>query len=478
MPKNNRKTRDRTKYIKPTVNAVIAFFITAAICSFVIGAIILYKINIESLTMEQFIFEKSTKASAVISKLLYKTHILAAILDHNNGEIENFEQSAAAIIDDKAIRNVLIAPSGVVSKVYPLQGNENLVGLNFFTESPGGKEAVQARDQGELVLGGPFTSAQGERILIGCLPVLSYTPERGSRFWGLVSITLDFRRILDEIGLHSPAAGFSYELLKVNPDNGEKEIIAEGGYTGTTRVRFIERHVNLFNADWYFRIGTALVWYESTENWEMIIVGLFISVLIAFIIQKGSELKKISKELEHMAHTDPLTGVFNRRYFEKVTSAHLSRMKTTNERGYVIMFDLDHFKKINDTYGHAAGDKVLRIVPERVRACVRPYDLFARYGGEEFILFIAPIDEAGICALAERCRSCIACKPIDYEGYTIEVTSSFGIAEVIPEDGLHAAVTFADEALYRAKQGGRNRFAVHHAGSESSAAGPAGGSQS
>jgi len=125
--------------------------------------------------------------------------VLSALVIQNDGEIENFKQVAAIIIDDPAILNVLIAPSGVVSDVYPLQGNEAVIGLDFFGEGAGNKEAVMAKETGQLVFGGPFDLVQGGQALVGRLPVWIDMPDGNNAFWGLVSVTLKFPQILDGI---------------------------------------------------------------------------------------------------------------------------------------------------------------------------------------------------------------------------------------------------------------------------------------
>jgi diguanylate cyclase (GGDEF)-like protein len=464
MPGTKNTSAGIKKVAKPHTWAIISFIVTSAVCIFIVSTIILYKMNIEHLTMEQLAVEKSLKIKEVISRLMYKTHIVSTFVHHYKGNIDDFDQLAATIVDDNVIKNLLLAPNGIVSQVYPLHGNEEVLGLNFFAEGPGNKEAILAKAMGTLVFGGPFASVQGGHVVVGRLPIYQKKNGDGKTFWGLVSITLKFPQVLEDVGLKALGLlyGFAYELWRINPDDGEKQVIADGGGAGATHGPSIEKSIAIFNAVWHLRLSVTRTWYEYPENWVMGIFALFISLLIALIVQKSFEMKELSTKLERLAHTDTLTGVFNRHYFVEFTSTYIRKMERTNENAYIVMFDLDHFKKINDTYGHAAGDEVLRSVAGRIRASIRPYDVFARYGGEEFILFSSGVDEVGIVTLVERCRRSVESKPVEHEKYAISVTASFGIAGVNPNEGLNVAIMLADYALYQAKKGGRNRFVMHN----------------
>jgi diguanylate cyclase (GGDEF)-like protein len=422
------------------------------------------KKNIEILTMDKIMIEKVNKIREVLSRLMYKGYMLSAIIDHNKGTIDNFERIAATLVNESYIKNVLVAPNGIVSKVYPLYGNEAIIGWDLLAEGTGNREARSAKEKGMPVFGGPFVSVQGDEVMAGRLPVYDDSDGGEKKFWGLVSVTLNYPDILEEFNLRSlELYGLTYELWRTNPDTGQKQIIATNGQEKTQGNSFLERNISIFNAEWYLRISTGKVWYEYHENILMVLISAFISILIYFIMQKSYELRIVSKELERLAHTDALTGAYNRHYFTEFVSTQIERIKRTKECGFIILFDLDFFKKVNDTYGHTAGDEVLKVTATRIKLQIRPYDVFARYGGEEFILFIQQIDKEGVCNLVERCRKCLESTPVEYEGRSITVTASFGIAEIIPDEGMNLAVIQADAALYRAKKEGRNKFVLHEA---------------
>ena len=129
-----------------------------------------------------------------------------------------------------------------------------------------------------------------------------------------------------------------------------------------------------------------------------------------------------------------------------------------------MIYDLDHFKAVNDTYGHLAGDRVLKETAQRVKKAIRPYDLLGRYGGEEFVILMTEIDKANVAAATERIRLDVCKAPVVFEGKEIPITASFGIAYAAPVNDMTTAIKCADEALYQAKDGGRNRVVFHEDG--------------
>jgi diguanylate cyclase (GGDEF)-like protein len=438
--------------------AVLAFLCSLALCSFLAGATIINKLDVEKMHVNQLMLEKSFRIHLIISKLLYKTNTLAAIVIQGNGGIDDFDLAAPVIADNPAILNVLLAPDGVVANVYPLEGNENIIGLNFFGEGAGNSEAIAARDSGQMVLGGPFKSLQGSEVLTGRLPVFIDTPQEKNKFWGLVSVTLKFPEILQDAELDIlKNNGFSYELWRINPDTNERQVILSYYRQELINTRFVEKHISIYNADWYLKVWPIHNWYSYPQNLLLIIAGFIVSFLVLFVMQNNFELKQIKSTLEDMARSDPLTGIYNRRHFMDISQMNLERARRLNrEDSYIVLFDLDKFKKINDTYGHIAGDKILMEITLRITENIRPYDMFARYGGEEFIIFASEIGRDSVFELVERLRLCICGKAFEYEDSILCVSASFGIAHIENYD-IKKAISHADKALYMAKKSGRNK---------------------
>jgi len=199
------------------------------------------------------------------------------------------------------------------------------------------------------------------------------------------------------------------------------------------------------------------------------IVGEKDRVLGHFIlVQDITESVLLTKRLEELAHTDMLTGIPNRRHFMSLTAAQIDRVKRHNENSYIVMFDIDHFKKVNDTYGHPVGDKVLKCLAERVSEAIRAYDILGRYGGEEFILFVSGISERDIGKHMDRVRRVISGTPMVFGDLQLTITASFGVVSVLDCPDLETMIENADQALYAAKQRGRDRVVYYDSLIESS----------
>jgi diguanylate cyclase (GGDEF)-like protein len=167
------------------------------------------------------------------------------------------------------------------------------------------------------------------------------------------------------------------------------------------------------------------------------------------------ELRRRNAELETVTRTDALTGIFNRRHLEERLQEMLAAARRHQEPAAVLMIDVDNFKQINDTLGHAGGDAVLRQVAERLRRRVRQEDVVGRWGGEEFLVLGAATDAAAAGTLAQRIVGAIAGRPFVTEGATsVAVTVSIGCASGVEDH--EALVRRADAALYEAKSAGRN----------------------
>ncbi|GLH73514.1 diguanylate cyclase [Geothrix limicola] len=168
--------------------------------------------------------------------------------------------------------------------------------------------------------------------------------------------------------------------------------------------------------------------------------------------------------LEQLASTDLLTGAWNRRHFEEAVEAEMHRARRHGHALSLLLLDIDHFKRVNDTYGHPEGDRVLRQVADCIRAAIRQSDSLTRWGGEEFIVLMPETDPASAMVLAERIREGIAGHHFEGIG---TVTASLGVAEYLPFAPLETWLERADQAMYQAKRKGRNRVEADPARSRS-----------
>ncbi len=177
------------------------------------------------------------------------------------------------------------------------------------------------------------------------------------------------------------------------------------------------------------------------------------------ILDLQAELVAAREALREQATRDPLTCVWNRYAIFDTLSREINRSARERTALSLIMADLDHFKQVNDSRGHLAGDTVLREAARRMHSCVRPYDYVGRYGGEEFLVVLPGTSTPQAVQLAERLRRALASSPIAVGNLAIPVTASFGVSgiDAAGDSTPETLIRTADEALYRAKGSGRNR---------------------
>ncbi|MCC2981423.1 diguanylate cyclase [Sphingomonas sp. IC4-52] len=207
----------------------------------------------------------------------------------------------------------------------------------------------------------------------------------------------------------------------------------------------------------------SLKWSETSARSERAANGKILHTIL--VIRDVSDRKRLEEELEALAHKDGLTGLANRRSFDRMLERSWQQTLRVGSEMALILIDIDHFKRFNDSYGHQAGDDCLRAVAAAVgRFARRPGDLACRYGGEEFALVLSETGPFAALELAEEVRSAVATLNVPHEGNSTRgrVTVSVGVATAIARAGgsfrmPESLVQAADHALYKAKAGGRNR---------------------
>jgi diguanylate cyclase (GGDEF)-like protein len=188
-------------------------------------------------------------------------------------------------------------------------------------------------------------------------------------------------------------------------------------------------------------------------------VALCVSIPMgALAAQYDLRIRRSHDRLEELASTDPLTGLLNRRSFRSAVTDELARMRRTGNRAAIAFVDLDHFKFVNDTYGHHFGDKVLCEVAVLLSDELRhPFDKLCRWGGEEFVILTSNVTREQAELVLERLRARLADHLFESGHKQVRVTASFGAAQFDNADDVEHVMKLADAALYDAKSGGRNK---------------------
>lgn len=217
--------------------------------------------------------------------------------------------------------------------------------------------------------------------------------------------------------------------------NGERVLVDLGSTNGTyVNDRQIEEH-RLGSGD-QLKVGNSILKYLSGQDVE----------------------QAYHEEIYKMTIMDGLTELYNKRYFLESLERELARAKRYARALSLIMFDIDFFKKINDNFGHLAGDQILKDLGQLVKGRTRSEEIVARYGGEEFAVLVPETDNVGAVALAEQLRTLVEAKNFAFEGEAIPVTISLGVASLTTQEwNVQAFIKASDEKLYSAKRTGRNR---------------------
>lgn len=200
----------------------------------------------------------------------------------------------------------------------------------------------------------------------------------------------------------------------------------------------------------------GMIWFEGhIQPFPQLLEG---ERAVIWVARNVTPRKRLEEKLLEASQTDPLTHAANRRRLMEVIESHFSEFRRYNHPTSLIMFDLDHFKQINDRFGHLVGDEVLRCLCDICRSILRENDLLARFGGEEFIVVLpsTTVDRAALTA--ERIRTTITTEVAHQLGDDKQITVSMGVSELLPTDSrCEQVIQRMDEALYRAKEAGRDK---------------------
>jgi diguanylate cyclase (GGDEF)-like protein len=293
-----------------------------------------------------------------------------------------------------------------------------------------------------------------------------YAEMLGLRQFLLALVNGDLSR---ELGLKGYLAG-ALKALQANLRHltWQTQMIASGDFS--QRVDFMGEFSEAFNA-MVVQLDESLLAINARDA-ELIRINQELRAEVELRKKTEESLRQSEELYRQLSITDPLTGIFNRRHFYHQARLELARACRYGHPLAVIMLDLDHFKRINDIYGHAVGDQVLQAVTQAVRQVLRVVDLFARYGGEEFIILLPETDLQAASLTAERLRRQIAGQPLHLDQQLIKVTISLGACAFDPSvailpptpESLDFLINLADQALYEAKNSGRNRTVMADAG--------------
>jgi sensor domain CHASE-containing protein len=251
----------------------------------------------------------SAQVYEVLSVQMGKAKTLEAFVVQNNGSTEGFEKVARLLAAERGVRNVLLAPGGIVTHVYPIKGNESVVGHDLTGENAGDKEAQAAIERGAMIMAGPFDLVQGGMGIAGRLPVYL----EGS-FWGLVSVTLNHPELFEGLSsiknLH--AQGFACKLWRVNPDTGEEQTILSSGNGVLSRV--YEYAFPIFNTEWVISVYPEKPWYTNMS----VILSAGLSLVLSVSAAAGADAYSTIRRMEREAAKSRIAALQKQLEYDRI----------------------------------------------------------------------------------------------------------------------------------------------------------------
>lgn len=422
--------------------------------------------------IQEFAVAQARAIERRLTNSLSATYFLALEVDHLGPS--NFAHYAHNIIESLGgISNLQLAPNGIVSSIYPLEGNEKALGHNILRDDRRRSEALAAINQKQLTLAGPFALVQGGVAVIGRNPV--FVEENGQDvFWGFVSAVIyldDLINVTDLLNLETK--GFSYQISHYDPDIGRDDVFFKSNEPLGNLLASTD--IDVPNGVWHLSMSqkesSNLVVYFIGYGLTLL-VALFVVLSLRYILLQPEKLKEIirnkTRKLEQLAFYDPLTQLANRRLFiERLSTCcihSVDKNQMSSNTSALMYIDLDLFKRVNDSLGHDAGDVLLCTVAQRLNTLVGENGLVARLGGDEFAVLLS--DDLGSKSEVEHFAEEILMsinEPMDLAGKACVISASIGIT-LIPDDGneLESVLCHADIAMYKAKESGRNKVCFFH----------------
>jgi len=360
------------------------------------------------------------------------------------------QQVAASLLRvQPAIRSVALAPDNVIRYIHPRTGNEKALGLRYL-DSPAQREAVLRlmREQ-RPVIAGPLELVQGGLGLVNRIPILFTRPDGSTRYWGLASVAIDPQPIFERAGLGNDGRhnGVHYAL------RGKDGLGAAGAVFLGQAALFndpsaLTMDVIIPGGKWQLaaRASMPAVGYGMGTQGLLALLALAAGVLVLYSVSAHQRIRA-------MALHDPLTGLANRHQFNLRGQDMFALAKRSKRPLTLLNIDIDDFKAINDTFGHAGGDAVLVQVAQALKSCCRESDLVARVGGDEFLVLLPDTDAgSALNALLHRLRAAVA-TVLPAMSAPARPGISIGIASCSNNTPtLDALMRQADETMYRAKE--------------------------
>lgn len=441
----NRKTQTQKGKI---ATIALPFLLTFILLSSIYLVLLNQNIAQEKVRYGYIAANEAEHIVTTIDCIMARTNTLKALVQDHHGNTDFFNSIAASVYDfvgletGVVLKNIAIAPHGVVSDVYPYKGNENLIGFDFMDlNKTGNAEAKDAYIKGDTVLTNPFKLIQGGIGMAGRTPVMLMVADE-PELWGLVTITIDFEKLIEALKLkHLDSMGIDYELSYID-DKGEAHIMESVGTLGDDAVK---NRFAIRNLTWELSLRPKDGWSSAGQYIAAGFLILLMSCFVAKFVDVFFQLRESNKTLKYISDHDVMTELGSRRAFEAVID---SFPKELPKNYCMLMADINGLKTINDTYGHKAGDELILGASECLRRAFNGIDTIYRLGGDEFCVITTEPPET-----LQRRITFLEQLTAEWKGnYTSSLAISYGMANSSDHQDIAAWIKDADQKMYECKR--------------------------
>jgi len=370
------------------------------------------------------------------------------------GEIdeERLNMYALYIFDSSEyIDSISISPNGIIEYIVPLAGNEMMIGYNLLLEEKRNEFVERSINLRSDVAQGPVMTIQGKQIVFNRLPI--FVQVNGEdEFWGIVSIALDFEKLIKKLEVDMSYNLFDY-MIYVPAVDGFTDFT--WGDNSILEKDYISETINLPHLTWQMNIYPKRGWNQSAyRELSYLFIGIIVSLFV-FMFKRRRLIRHL--EVEQQAVTDSLTGCRNRLDFDKM----VENQTVLEKNSALMILDLDDFKLVNDLLGHKTGDFILKEVVSLIESGVRDTDHVYRIGGDEFVVILKKVTHLNEVEIIAQRLIDTTCREVVIDNNKINISFTLGVA--ISKDN-HTTVEElykrADINLYTAKNQGKRKFII------------------